>query len=75
MAPSCASPKVILQSPMPPEGDLQDNLGIKIKLWPRETIVISQCPLQCLKYKLKLNLEHKYKILSSHERSGCCKTN
>ena len=74
MAPSCASPKVTLQSPMPPEGDLQDNLGIEFKLWPRETIVISQCPLQCHKYKPKLKLEHKYKNLSSHERSGCCKT-
>ena len=29
-APSCASSKVTLQSPMPPEGDLQDDLGIEI---------------------------------------------
>ena len=49
MAPSCASPEVTLQSPMPPEGSLQDNLGIEIKFWPRETIVLSQCPLQCHK--------------------------
>ena len=54
MAPSCASPKVTLQSPMPPEEGLQDNLGIEIELWPRETIVLSQCPLQCNKYKSKL---------------------
>ena len=54
MAPSCASLKVTLQNPMPPEGDLQDNLGIEIKLGLGKQLCYHNTLYNATKYKPKL---------------------